>query len=566
MDLDDRKARQGFQEELEKTTDSALTDIRAALASQKQARLERHGTPQKLGLGPTSSLRSASSAAQSMKMMMQGSAPDLSAAAASGQSDSLQGHTPDLSETGIFTSMLRRAHSAGDVAEPHDEEKANTQGHTVRNHRKGRTPSHSKSLPAPSWGDTGTGVGTPPAGGAAHTQTLAAAVGDDFFASTPSQGEGSGSHFLSAAAGASSSHGAAGDISGDSPLSRALRSPVQHDSASASTQSRVGLGKLSVPDQASAGTAASSPAFHRVNASQTGANTARTSARSHSSRHPTRQSKRKKKRRTLKALRAHKGPWESRRLPCRSCREPGRACSCCVSNRCCRQTWGCMDDALDVYAEAGARIKYFITDRVWFSFMIFISITVAAASVGIGTYGSRLPNSVQPVLDVIDAVVLSFFTVEAALKIWAEGRRPVRYFQEPWNVFDFSVSATTLWSILPFASSLLLLQIVIASFLPIPSEYQSLVRLIRLLRVLKIVRALSGLRVLVVSLFKSVQSLTYIAGLLLLVIYIYGVLGFSMFHKNVRFIFSSAVPGLLITPTSFSCRIPQTLRLFKAAC
>ena len=74
-----------------------------------------------------------------------------------------------------------------------------------------------------------------------------------------------------------------------------------------------------------------------------------------------------------------------------------------------------------------------------------------------------------------------------------------------------------------------------ASFLPIPSEYQSLVRLIRLLRVLKIVRALSGLRVLVVSLFKSVQSLAYIAGLLLLVIYIYGVLGFSMFNKNVRF-------------------------------
>ena len=51
LDLDDRKARQGLEDELEKTTDTALTDIRAALASQKQARLERHGTPQKLGWG-----------------------------------------------------------------------------------------------------------------------------------------------------------------------------------------------------------------------------------------------------------------------------------------------------------------------------------------------------------------------------------------------------------------------------------------------------------------------------------------------------------------------------------
>jgi voltage-gated sodium channel len=188
-----------------------------------------------------------------------------------------------------------------------------------------------------------------------------------------------------------------------------------------------------------------------------------------------------------------------------------------------------------MYAEAGARIKYFVTDQVWFSVMIFASISVAAGSVGLGTYGTRLPDSVQPVLDVIDAIVLSFFTVEAALKIWAEGRNWQQYFQEPWNVFDFSVRPVCCLNPPPSNTHTnALAQIVIASFLPIPSEYQSLVRLIRLLRVLKIVRALSGLRVLVVSLFKSLQSLAYIAGLLLLVIYIYGVLGFSMFHLNVR--------------------------------
>ena len=442
VDLDDRNAREGLKTELEKTTDTALTDIRAALASQKQARLDRHGTPTKLGLHPTSSMRSASSAAQSMKRMVQSSVPDHLGAGNTSESDNLQGSINDLAQSGIFSSMLQRAHSAGDVAGEGDSKQADSLHHPVRNHRKGRTPKHSTTRRPPSWGASqgGTGVGKSggdtPQAGAAHTSTLAAAAGDEFFASTPSQGEGASSHFLdtgaasSASASASASAFAAGDISGDSPLSRALRSPVQPK-----------LGELSVSDQASASTATTSPAFQRINASQGGAYTGRTSARSHSSHHRGRHGRRRKKRRTLKALRAHKGPWETRRLPHSCCRDEGRCCTCCASSRCCRRTWGCMDDALDVYAEGGARIKYFITDRVWFSVMIFVSITVAAASVGIGTYGSRLPDSVQPVLDVIDAVVLSLFTVEAAVKIWAEGRRPLRYFQEPWNVFDFSVRA-----------------------------------------------------------------------------------------------------------------------------
>ena len=454
LDLDDRHARQGLESELEQTTDSALTDIRAALATQKQARKDRHGTPAKLSLGPTSSLQSAGSAAQSMKMIMQSSAPDLIAAANTSETDTLQGSINDLAQSGIFTSMLRRAHSTGNVASGEDSKPSDTLQGPIRNHRKGRTPTHSKAAPAPSWGGIGSGSGVggggdTPHAGAAHTSTLAAAMGDEFFASTPSQGEGADSHFLSTAPSASASAAfAAGDISGDSPLSRALRSPLHPT-----------LGMLSQVEQASASTAGTSPALHRINASQGGAHTGsqggahtgRTTARSHSGHHNSR-GRRKKKRRTLKALRVHKGPWEGRRLPHRCCGEPAGCCSCCARSRCCRRTWGCMDDALDIYAEGGARIKYFITDRVWFSFLIFASITVAAASVGIGTYGDRLPSTVQPVLDVIDAIVLSFFTIEAAIKIWAEGRRPQRYFQEPWNVFDFSVSPCCVACRLPQAT------------------------------------------------------------------------------------------------------------------
>ena len=39
----------------------------------------------------------------------------------------------------------------------------------------------------------------------------------------------------------------------------------------------------------------------------------------------------------------------------------------------------------------------------------------------------------------VDIAALVIFTVEALVKILAEGMQPLRYFQDPWNVLDFFV-------------------------------------------------------------------------------------------------------------------------------
>lgn len=233
-------------------------------------------------------------------------------------------------------------------------------------------------------------------------------------------------------------------------------------------------------------------------------------------------------------VRGTKEPWQSRDPPF-PCVQQGGCCASAWQAPRVRQCCVALDDAVDLYADIGAQIRYYVTDTQWFNYLIAFCILATAASVGTITYGQRLTPELPGVLTAIDTTILSVFVAEAALKIWAEGRSPQAYFQDAWNAFDFAVRAAAAASrphARPHTPLLCPAQVVLASFLPIPQQDVSLIRLIRLLRVLKVVRALPGLRVLVVSLLKSLHSLSYIAGLLLLLVYMYGVLGYSMFHRN----------------------------------
>jgi voltage-gated sodium channel len=102
--------------------------------------------------------------------------------------------------------------------------------------------------------------------------------------------------------------------------------------------------------------------------------------------------------------------------------------------------------------------------------------------------------------------------LEVVLKIGAEGRRPWRYFADPWNVFDFAIVAACL---LPFSGSAV-----------------TVLRLLRLLRVLKLVRALPKLQILVSALLKSIPSMAYVGIMLSLLFYVYSVAGVFFFSAN----------------------------------
>lgn len=161
-------------------------------------------------------------------------------------------------------------------------------------------------------------------------------------------------------------------------------------------------------------------------------------------------------------------------------------------------------------AKPHERLKALVEDPAFQNLITFF-IILAAVLVGIETY-PHLRERYDRFLDIGDKIILTVFIGEVILKIGAEGKRPWRYFADPWNVFDFSI--------------------VVACLLPFTGSAVTVLRLLRLLRVLKLVRALPKLQVLVSALLKSIPSMAYVGILLGLLFYVYSVAGVFFFSAN----------------------------------
>ena len=138
-------------------------------------------------------------------------------------------------------------------------------------------------------------------------------------------------------------------------------------------------------------------------------------------------------------------------------------------------------------------------------------IVLAGVVVGLETH-PPLIEQYGTILHIINDLILWIFVVEVIIKVGAEGRRPWRYFLDPWNVFDFIIVAIC--------------------FMPVNAQYVAVLRLARLLRVLKLVRALPKLQVLVSALLKSIPSMGYVALLLGMLFYVYSVAAVFLFGGN----------------------------------
>jgi len=147
----------------------------------------------------------------------------------------------------------------------------------------------------------------------------------------------------------------------------------------------------------------------------------------------------------------------------------------------------------------------------WFQRLITVVILLAGALVGVETDGQIVARHAG-LIHVLDQIIIWIFVAEMAVKMLAEGKRPWRYFRDPWNVFDFLIVATC--------------------FLPINAQYVMVLRLARLLRVLKLVRALPKLQILVSALLKSIPSMGYVGLLLAILFYVYGVAATFLFAGN----------------------------------
>lgn len=146
-----------------------------------------------------------------------------------------------------------------------------------------------------------------------------------------------------------------------------------------------------------------------------------------------------------------------------------------------------------------------------FQAFIFGVIVLNAVILGLSTYES-IDDSVGHLLVLVNEICVGIFLVELTIRIVAYGRRPQDFFRDGWNVFDFVV--------------------ITAAFVPGVRESTTLLRLARLLRVIRIVTVLPEFRVLVKGMARSLPPLGSIALMGVLLMYVYGMLGWILFHEG----------------------------------
>ncbi|MCH2109825.1 MAG: ion transporter [Polyangiaceae bacterium] len=165
-----------------------------------------------------------------------------------------------------------------------------------------------------------------------------------------------------------------------------------------------------------------------------------------------------------------------------------------------------------------------IAESTLFQVSITLVILFAGFLVGVETYPA-LAQRHASLLHMLDRLVLAIFTLEVVIKMGAEGRRPLNYFKDGWNTFDFIIVA--------------------ACFLPFSGQAITVLRLLRLLRVLKLVRALPKLQILVSALLKSIPSMGYVTLLLVMLFYVYAVAAVFLFGTNDPLHFSNLENAML---------------------
>lgn len=149
-----------------------------------------------------------------------------------------------------------------------------------------------------------------------------------------------------------------------------------------------------------------------------------------------------------------------------------------------------------------------LVDSATFTTIVVTTIAVNAAVLGLQTYDG-IDDRWGDILFAINGVCLGIFLVELAIRIASYWPRPLAFFRNGWNIFDFVV--------------------ILAVFVPGIRENSTLLRLLRLLRVVRIVRLLPDLRVLLLGIWRSVPPLASIGAVTAMILFVYGMVGWIWF-------------------------------------
>jgi voltage-gated sodium channel len=145
-----------------------------------------------------------------------------------------------------------------------------------------------------------------------------------------------------------------------------------------------------------------------------------------------------------------------------------------------------------------------------FQQFILVVILVGAIVIGVET-SATLTARFGGVIAVLETLIQAVFVTEIAIRVFAHWPRPLAFFRDGWNIFDFVV--------------------VTASLLPQAGPFAMVARLARLLRVTRLVSVFPELRLIIGTMVRSIPSMGHVIVLLTLLLYVYAVVGFHFFRQ-----------------------------------
>ncbi|XP_076261446.1 ca[2+]-channel protein alpha[[1]] subunit D isoform X11 [Rhynchophorus ferrugineus] len=164
------------------------------------------------------------------------------------------------------------------------------------------------------------------------------------------------------------------------------------------------------------------------------------------------------------------------------------------------------------------KVWWFVTSKP-FEYAIFTLIIINTITLAMKFHGQ--PEEYGNVLDYLNMIFTAVFAMEFVFKLAAF--RAKNYFGDAWNGFDFII--------------------VLGSFIDIvyqdvspPGQKKikfsgNFFRLFRVMRLIKLLSRGEGIRTLLWTFFKSFQALPYVALLIVMLFFIYAVIGMQMFGK-----------------------------------
>ncbi|XP_075752676.1 voltage-dependent L-type calcium channel subunit alpha-1C isoform X7 [Pelodiscus sinensis] len=172
---------------------------------------------------------------------------------------------------------------------------------------------------------------------------------------------------------------------------------------------------------------------------------------------------------------------------------------------------------------------WYVVNSTYFEYLMFVLILLNTICLAMQHYGQSC--LFKEAMNILNMLFTGLFTVEMILKLIAF--KPKGYFSDPWNVFDFLIVIGSIIDVI-LSETNPAEHTQCSSSMNAEENSRISITFFRLFRVMRLVKLLSrgeGIRTLLWTFIKSFQALPYVALLIVMLFFIYAVIGMQVFGK-----------------------------------